>query len=68
MIANYPSQRIITVCIHCLTEGCRRGVMSCPEADGQTITDTEERVARLTPSEAELARLAQLDRHGDNEN
>lgn len=52
------SQNIVTVCDKCLTEACWRGIGQCAEARAREtglITDTEEAISKMTPSEIELA-------------
>jgi len=50
----FPSQKIVTVCDKCLTEPCAQGRFQCPEAaTAGTITDTEENISKLAPSEME---------------
>jgi hypothetical protein len=61
-----PSQKIVTVCDKCLTESCWQGRFMCEESrTAGTITDTEENIAKLKPSELEQARrefMAVIDR------
>jgi hypothetical protein len=48
------SQKIVTVCEKCLTESCRQGIAPCTEhGTAGSITDTEENIAAMTPSDAE---------------
>jgi hypothetical protein len=50
------SQKIVTVCDKCLTESCWQGRFMCEESrTAGTITDTEENIAKLKPSELEQA-------------
>jgi len=54
----YPSQKIVTVCDKCLTESCVNGIARCAEARwglAGRVTDTEENISKLEPSEAEQA-------------
>jgi len=48
------SQKIVTVCEKCLTESCWNGFAPCTEhATAGSITDSEENIATLTPSDVE---------------
>lgn len=50
------SQKIVTVCDKCLTETCLKNVFPCAErkaGEAGTITDTEEKIGRMAPSEIE---------------
>lgn len=50
------SQKIVTVCDKCLTETCLKNVFPCAErkvGEAGSITDTEEKIARMVPSEIE---------------